>query len=57
VLAIKLEQCKEDEILLEEEEYQRIKKALDTYKGFGRNDIELITRINEAEKVEVETKK
>ena len=56
VLAIKLEQCKEDDILLEEEEYKRIKKAVDTFKGFGRNDVELVTRINNAEVVEVTTK-
>ena len=57
VLAMKLEQCKEDEILLEEEEYQRIKKAVDTFRGFDRNAVELVTRINEAEVVEVESKK
>ncbi len=56
VLAMKLEQCKDDEILLEDEEYNRIKKAIDTFKGFGRNDVELITRINGAEVVEVKTK-
>jgi len=56
VLAVKLEQCKDDEILLEDEEYNRIKRAIDTFKGFGRNDVELVTRINEAEVVEV-TKK
>ena len=57
VLAIKLETCKEDEILLEEDEYQRIKKAIDTFKGFNRNDVEFVTRITEAEVVEVEPKK
>jgi len=57
VLAIKLESCKDAEILLEDEEYARIKKAFDTFKGFGRNDVELVTRINEAEVVEVEPKK
>jgi hypothetical protein len=57
VLAMKLETCKADEILLEDEEYQRIKKAVDVFKGFGRNDVELVTRINEAEAVEVESKK
>jgi len=56
VLAMKLEQCKEDNILLEDEEYNRIKKAIDTFKGFGKNDVELVERINEAEKVEVEQK-
>jgi len=56
VLAMKLEQCKEDVILLEDEEYNRIKRAIDTFKGFGRNDVELVTRINEAEVVAVEQK-
>jgi len=56
VLAMKLEQCKEDVILLEDEEYARIKQAIDTFKGFGRNDVELVTRINEAEVAEVKTK-
>jgi len=53
VLAIKLETCKDDEILLEEEEYQRIKKAVDVFKGFNRNDVELVTRINEAEVADI----
>ena len=56
VLAMKLETCQEDEILLEDEEYNRIKKVIDTFKGFNRNDVELVTRINEAEVVEVKTK-
>ena len=56
VLAMKLETCKEDEILLEDEEYARIKRAIDTVKGFGRNDVELVRRIIEAEVVEVEQK-
>lgn len=57
MLAMKLEQCKEDEILLEDEEFSRIKKAVDVFKGFNRNDVELIERINHAEAVEVEPKK
>jgi len=56
VLAMKLETCKDSEILLEDEEYQRIKKAIDTFRGFSRNDVELVRRVNEAEKVEVEQK-
>lgn len=51
VLAMKLETCKEDEILLEEEEYSRIKRAVDVFKGFNRNDVELVTRINNAEEI------
>ena len=57
MLAMRLESCKDSEILLEESEYQRVKKAVDVFKGFNRNDVELVTRINEAEVVEVETKK
>lgn len=52
VLAQKIEACK-DEVLLEEEEYQRLKKAVDTFKGFNRQDVEFVIRINEAEEVEV----
>ncbi len=55
-LALKLEACKADEILLEDEEYERIKGAFDRCLGFGRDDVELVTRINEAEVVEVEQK-
>lgn len=55
-LALKLEACKDDEILLEDEEFVRIKKAFDVFKGFNRNDVELIRRIDEAETVEVEAK-
>jgi len=56
VLAMKLEQFKEDEILLEDEEYNRIKRAIDVFKGFGRNDVELVNRINDAGVVEVKPK-
>ena len=55
VLAIKLEQCR-DEILLEEEEYNRLKNAFDKCRGFTRADVELVTRVNDAEVVEVKTK-
>ncbi len=57
VLAMKLENCKADEIILEDEEWSRIKKAVDSFRGFSRNDVELVTRINEAEVVDVEPKK
>lgn len=56
VLAIKIEQCKEDEISLEDEEFARVKKALDIFKGFRRADVEFVTRINEAGVAEVKTK-
>ncbi len=57
MLAMKLETCRDDVILLEEEEYQRIKNAFDKCTGFTRADVELVTRIFEAEVVEVEPKK
>ena len=44
ILAIKVEQS-EEEVILEEEEYQRIKKAAEAYKAQGRADVELIDRI------------
>ena len=56
-LALKIEACKEGEILLEEEEWERLFTAINTVKGLGRNDHTLIKRITEAEEVEVETKK
>ncbi len=56
VLATKLEICKDSEILLEEEEYKRLKTAFDKCTGFTRADVELVERINEAEEVEVEQK-
>ena len=44
VLAIKIEQSK-DTVLLEEEEYQRVLAAANTYPAQGRADVELIDRI------------
>jgi len=56
VLAMKLEVCPDDEILLEDAEFDRIKNAFDKCTGFTRADVELVTRINEAEVVEVKSK-
>ena len=53
MLAMKLEGCKDDEILLEEPEYERLKIAFDKCTGFTRADVELVARINEAEMVVV----
>ena len=55
-LALRIEACKEVEILLEEEEWQRLLTAINTVKGLGRNDFTLIERITKAEDVEVEAK-
>jgi hypothetical protein len=44
VLAIKIEQS-DGQVLLEEEEYDRVKKAAEAYTAQSRADVELIDRI------------
>ena len=44
ILAVKIEQA-EDEVLLEEEEYLRVKKAAEAYPSQSRADVGLIDRI------------
>lgn len=44
VLAIKIEQC-EEEVMLEEAEYARIKTAAERYVAQSRADVEFIDRI------------
>ncbi len=44
VLAMKIEKC-EDEILLTEDEYQKVLMAANIYTAQGRADVELIDRI------------
>ena len=56
ILAKKIIESKGDELLVEEEEYSRIKKALEQVEGLSKNDIELVHRILEAEEIEVESK-
>lgn len=51
-LANKIEKA-ENEILLEETDYLKIKTAVETITGYNRNDIEFVRRILEAEKIEV----
>ena len=57
MLAEKILTCEGQELLLEDAEWQRLKTASDVFKGFGKSDVEFVVRINEAEVVEVETKK
>jgi len=56
-VATRIEECKEDYILLEETEYSKIKQAIESIKGFSKYDVELVERVLEAEFVEVEEKK
>lgn len=56
-IAEKIEKCTKDVILLEEDEWLKLKNAVETLKGFGRHDVEFVRRILTAEKVEVKEKK
>ena len=44
------------DVLLEEEEYQRIRTAIETVEGLGKNDVEFVRRILEAKEVSVQEK-
>lgn len=41
------------ELLLEEDEYKKLQSAVNTIKGFGMNDAEMVRRVIEAETVAV----
>lgn len=56
-LARKLSACADGNVLLEEEEWNKLVMAVETVKGLGRPDVELVHRILEAPKIEVEAKK
>ena len=43
----------EGHVLLEEDEYAKLKTAVNTIQGFGMNDAELVRRVIEAEEVPV----
>jgi hypothetical protein len=45
ILATKIEQCKEDDITLEEAEYEKVKAAIEAYPAQSRVDVELVDRI------------
>lgn len=45
------------ELLLEDADYEIVKSAFELVTGFGKNDLELVSRVLEAETVEVEVKK
>ncbi len=46
-----------DEILLEETDYKRLKEAMDVLEGLSKSHIEFVTRVFEAEEVEIAEKK
>jgi len=51
-IATKIEEA-EGAVLLEEVEYQKLLSAFETVKGFGKAEIELVTRVFEAEEIAV----
>lgn len=56
-IARKILDCTDGHVLLEEEEWNKLVKAINTIKGLGRPDIELVHRILEAKEPSVEEKK
>ena len=44
-----------DEVVLEEAEYAKIKKALDLFTGYDRKDLEFIRRIGDAVEIDANT--
>lgn len=52
-LAHKIKDCPDNTLLLEEAEYQKLKQGLEATRGFSRNDIEFIRRIEKAPEVAV----
>lgn len=56
-LGRKIRDCKDEEILLEEDDYLKIKQAVDAFNNYGERDIELVRRVSNAPQVEVEEKK
>lgn len=54
-LVDEIEQC-DGTLLVEEADYLKMKQAFETVQGFTLNDMELVERVLEAKKVEVEEK-
>ena len=55
ILAEKIMEAKK-EIFLEEEEYNRVESAINSFKGFGRSEIELVKRVTECPEIDVKEK-
>jgi len=52
-VAQKIENAKKDYVILEEAEYKILKECLAKIRGLGRNDVEFVRRIEEAEDYEI----
>lgn len=53
-LGDKIINCSEDYIILSQIEYDMLKNTIDDFKGFSRNDSELVRRIYEAEQIDLD---
>jgi hypothetical protein len=47
-IARKIEASQNYEVLLEDAEYAKIKQAFESFQGFGRDEIQLISRVMDA---------
>ena len=56
ILAEKIMEA-DEEIILEEEEYSKVKSAVDSFKGFSKNEVELVKRVSNCPKIDVKEKK
>ena len=56
ILAEKILKADKD-IILEEEEYNKVKSAIDGFEGFTRTEVELVKRVTECPEIDVKEKK
>lgn len=56
-LGSKIMDVKDGFVLLEEAEYKKVLDAVNLHKGFGKNDVEFVRRVLEAEEVDVKEDK
>ncbi len=56
-LAHKIKDWPDNTLLLEEADYQKVKAGLESLRGFGRNDVEFIRRVEKAPEVAVKQAK
>lgn len=56
ILAKKIMEA-DEEIILEEEEYNKINNAIDRFEGFTKNEVELVKRVLECPEIDVKEKK
>jgi hypothetical protein len=52
-LAEKIHVCQEDAILLEDAEFDKVKRAIDTISGYSKDDVQFVERIYNAPVVDV----